>query len=297
MALLKPKNVRTLCVFSRIRAQSYTAVGGDRARRSPALIPRPRGLPQSLCRKEETETLGVGPFCGEGKGYLWDTFGVPLPAVQESWAPAPTPLGGPLTDVGMLQKTADSSLPLQLLVIWGQKGTWHHLMPLQPVAPQCPTARWTGRHHGAHSQGVAATFHSVAPADRRLPRGPIRGCPLASTWTPGGQRWGQKQLPLPGGEALQRQEWKFPQMIQEKAIQQPQNGQHQFHPSLICPHSRLQRSFQQRPSLFFGGGCGAGRAACRVCDSGWTRGERVLDPPLAPCTNLQNTGLHLEGPW
>lgn len=50
--------------------------------------------------------------------------------------PPPT---DPLTDVGVLQKAADSSLSLQLLVIWGQKGTGVTSCPSSP-SPPIPSA-------------------------------------------------------------------------------------------------------------------------------------------------------------
>lgn len=55
----------------------------------------------------------------------------PWPWGRETGPPCPPP-GGLLTDVGMLQKTADPSLSLQLLVICGQRATRCDLVPQQP---------------------------------------------------------------------------------------------------------------------------------------------------------------------
>ena len=178
MAFLKPRNVRPLCVFTRIMDQTYRVVGRDPSRRSPALT-SPRGLPQSPCRNpsgsgggDVSRGLRVGYFNGEGKERLW---GPPAGCTGEL-GPLPR---GLLTDVGMLQKTADSSLSLQLLVIWGQKGTWHHLVALQPVTPRAPRlhAGQTANHETHGQEDLATTSLSVHPGDRCLPRGHVTLCP------------------------------------------------------------------------------------------------------------------------
>ena len=90
-----------------------------------------------------------------------DAFRVLLLSVMGELGPPPPhlpPHRGPLTNVGMLQETADSSLSLQLLVIWGEKGTQHHLVTLQPVAPWSPsTACWTGGQRDSRLGHVANT--------------------------------------------------------------------------------------------------------------------------------------------
>lgn len=108
----------------------------------------------------------------ERDGRLW---GPPAGCMGEL-GPLPR---GLLTDVGMLQKTADSSLSLQLLVIWGQKGTRYHLVALQPVTPCAPRLH-TGQtaNHETHGQeDLATTSLSAHPGDCCLPRGHVTLCP------------------------------------------------------------------------------------------------------------------------
>lgn len=106
VAFLKPLNTQALSVSGRVLAESHTGEGRG---------PTPRVL------------------SAEEKGSLWglESTGCLLPG--GGWGPAPSPR--PLTYIGVLQQAADSSLSLQFLVIWGQKGTWCHLVPQQPVIP------------------------------------------------------------------------------------------------------------------------------------------------------------------
>ena len=114
------------------------------------------GLPQRAAPESVQDSLWVkrrrcfqGP---EGGNFQWGRKGTPYRSAacngRAGTSPAPhlPPLRRQLTNVGMLQETADSSLSLQLLVIWGKKGTQHNLGALQPVAPWSPsTACWAGR--------------------------------------------------------------------------------------------------------------------------------------------------------
>lgn len=91
----------------------------------------------------------------------------------------PHPPQGPLTNVGMLQKATDASLSLQLLVIWGQKGTWCHLVHQQPVTPipgtprpltQCQTEPWPGRAHPPHTRHSVCLGEGSPWARKKSPR-------------------------------------------------------------------------------------------------------------------------------
>lgn len=94
-----------------------------------------------------------------------DAFRVLLLSVMGELGPPPNlpPRRGPLTNVGMLQETADSSLSLQLLVIWGEKGTQHHLVTLKPEAPWSPwTACGTGDQPWDSRRGMWATLPAMS---------------------------------------------------------------------------------------------------------------------------------------
>lgn len=104
---------------------------GTCPRRAPA-----RGCPEPP-ESDVSRGLRVGHVYREGKGDHLVTLQVRSLGEEGCWLEeqrgGSRPLRGLLTNVGMLQKAADSSLSLQLLVIWGQKATRYNLVPQQPM--------------------------------------------------------------------------------------------------------------------------------------------------------------------